>query len=108
MNAILFSADPKLALMNDAIQHLQTYQKLYFEVKFPIVTKNLPIAAFIHVSGSAARVEYVARVDAIEPFSRAHYENPEFKPLKWIRQWQEEKTNNRTGPWKYALIITRS
>jgi hypothetical protein len=114
MNSILFSADPKQCNMDDAVSHLQTNQKLYFEVKFPILRTTVqpfPVAAFIHISGTGDKVQYVARIENIVPFSKDHFEKPElygnFKPSKWLREWQANVNNIQSEPWKYALVISK-
>src|SRR5438128_1841577 len=93
MDAILFCADPSQASMDDAIHHLQTHTRLYFEVKFRIRRENFsfPIAGFIHISGD--KVRCVAQIEDIVPFSADHFEYREgaeaIKPVQWVRQSTE-------------------
>jgi hypothetical protein len=112
MSAILFSANPKQCDMNDAVDHLKTHSKLYFEVKFRIRKSSFhefPVDGFVHISGTN-EVQYVARIVDVVPFSKSHYEKPELyggvKPSKWIKEWQENKNDIQSEPWKYALVIT--
>jgi HKD family nuclease len=108
--AILFSADPKLVDMADAIQHLHTHDNLYFEVKFPIKKEafSFPLAGFVHISGD--QVRYAARIEDILPFSTDHYDNPQLapnvKPTQWLRDWQQNTNAIRSDLWKHALVIT--
>lgn len=111
MDCILFSANPKIANMSDAIKHLaEKNEKLYFEVTFPIETErfSFPIAGFIHISGQ--RVRYVARIEGILPFSIEHYAprtvGQAVKPDKWLTEWRENVNDIRSRPWKHALVIT--
>jgi hypothetical protein len=113
MDSMFFSADPSQADMGDAISHLETHQKLYFEVKFPIRKasfSSFPIAGFVHISGSGDKVENVARIEDIVPFSKDHYEKPELygdvRPSKWLIEWRDNVNDIQSQPWKYALVIT--
>ncbi len=65
MNSILFSANPKLVNMVDATEHLLTNDRLYFEVKFPILKAqfSFPMAGFIHIKGD--KVRYVLKNDGL-------------------------------------------
>ena len=111
MDAILFSADPNIVDIKDAICHLEINSKLYFEVKFPIIKSHFtfPIAGFIHIRGD--QVRYVANIQDILPFSREHYENPTIantvKPTRWIEKWFQNVKNGGIIEWKYALVITK-
>lgn len=114
MDAILFSANPKICNMEDAVAHLKTHSQLYFEVKFPILKgsfRSFPIDGFIHVSGTGDKVQYRVRIEDIVPFSKDHYEKPELygdvRPRKWIKEWQDNINNIQQEPWKYALVMTR-
>lgn len=100
--------------MGDALDHLKTHSKLYFEVLFPIRKQSFqafPIEGFVHISGTGDKIQYVSRIDEIEPFSKDHYEKPELygdvRPGKWIKEWQENKGGIQGMPWKYALVISK-
>lgn len=110
MDAILFSADPSMVVVDDAIRHLGNHEELYWEVGFRI-SKNglsLPMLGFIHIKG--ARVEYRVTIRDIIPFSREHYENKRLaervKPKPWLREWMENLNEARLYPWKNVLVIT--
>jgi hypothetical protein len=111
MNSILFSANPKIVTMSHAISHLNSYDQLYFEVKFPILKDqfSFPMVGFIHMSGD--KVRYAAKINDIFPFSRVHYEDPHLahkvKPRPWLMEWKENKNNIKYDKWKNALVITK-
>lgn len=105
MDAILFSANPKMVKVKDAIRHLSGHKELYWEVGFKIGSKtlekfNFPILGYIHISGK--QVEYVARIKSIIPFSLSHYEDENLKPFAW-----RNLGNIDSHPWKHALVITQ-
>jgi hypothetical protein len=110
VDAILFSANPNVVEVDDAIRHLADHKDLYSEVGFRIVKENFayPMYGFIHVAGG--QVEYRATIRDIVPFSRAHYEDevlaPRVKPKPWLREWKENVNDARSRPWRNALIIT--
>jgi hypothetical protein len=108
---ILFSArDPEMVDVDDAIAHLKSHSKLYWEVMFPIIKDQFryPIKGYIHICGR--QVEYVAEIEDIIPFSRSHYEDEssasKFKPQCWIDGWKADLQASRNMPWKNALIMT--
>jgi hypothetical protein len=114
MNAILFSANPNMVNMDDAIRHLANHDELYWEVGFLVGGKtaqefSYPILGFIHISGS--QVEYRAFIRDILPFSSEHYENRNLaervKPDPWRREWEENRNGVRSYPWKTVLVMTR-
>jgi hypothetical protein len=84
--------------------------KLYFEVKFPILKTHFsfPIAGFIHICKD--KIRYVACIEDMLPFSRDHYENPALakavKPVQWLTEWQKNINNIRFDGWKNAFVIT--
>lgn len=110
MDAILFSANPSMVTVDDAIRHLSTHEKLYWEVGFRIAKTalSLPMLGFIHISGS--QVEYRVTIRDIVPFSPDHYENKKLaervKPKSWLREWKDNVGVARSHPWKNALVIT--
>jgi hypothetical protein len=110
MDAILISANPKIARVEDAVEHLANHAELYWEVGFGIVADNFsyPMYAFIHVCGK--QVEYRASIREIVPFSRDHYEGTALaervKPKRWRDEWKENINKCREHPWKYALVMT--
>lgn len=103
MDAILFSANPSMAEVDDAVRHLSDHDELYWEVPFRIAKNrfSFPTVGFIHISGR--QVEYRVSIRDIVPFSTDHYEGPlaqRVKPEPWIREWK------LSYPWKNALVIT--
>jgi hypothetical protein len=108
-DAILFSADPDLVVVDDAIRHLAEHEELYWEVGFRIVRDNFsyPLFGFIHIKGGG--VEYRATIRDILPSSPVHYEDEglaaKVKPEAWIRDWRENTDEYRLR-WKYAFVIT--
>jgi len=110
VDAILFSANPDMVTVDDAIRHLADHKELYWEVGFRIVKDKFffPMYGFIHISGG--QVEYRATIRDIVPFSPAHYEDEkqaaQVKPEPWLREWRENVNDARSRPWKNALVIT--
>jgi len=111
MDCIVFSANPRIAKMSDAIGHLERNEKLYFEVKFRIrkTQFSFPMNGLIHISGD--KIRYKVRIVDILPFSREHYEDPSVaeavKPSVWLKEWQENMNDLQSQPWKHAIVITR-
>jgi hypothetical protein len=60
MDAILFSAKPKLVNMSDVTEHLRTHERLYFEVRFSVQKEHFafPLAGFVHVRREAEGTVY--------------------------------------------------
>lgn len=110
MDSILFSANPALVKVDDAIRHLSDHEELYWEVGFRIAPKRFsyPILGYIHVCGG--QVEYKVTIRDILPFSRSHYEDKELservKPSPWLKEWAENFNDMQSYPWKFALAIT--
>jgi len=110
MDAILFSADPEIVIVDEAIKHLDTHQELYWEVGTRIIRDKFifPIVGYIHVKGR--QVEYKAKIIDIVDFSPAHYEDDklsrEVKPDSWIRAWRENWPEAKAHNWKHALVMT--
>src|SRR5262249_8946535 len=110
MDAILFSANPSMVTVDDAIRHLSNHDELYWEVGFRINRSKFayPIFGFIHISGS--QVEYRVTIRDIVPFSKDHYENTKLaervKPECWLREWRDNVSDIRSRPWRNALVIT--
>jgi hypothetical protein len=110
MDAILFSANPSMVTVDDAIRHLSTHDELYWEVGFRIAKDSFsfPMLGFIHISGS--QVEYRATISDIVPFSPDHYDNKKLaervKPKSWLQEWKKNVGVARTHPWKNALVMT--
>jgi hypothetical protein len=110
MDAILFSANPSMVKVDDAIRHLADHKELYWEVGFRIVPDQFyyPMLGFIHICGG--QVEYKVTISNILPFSPEHYEGPrlaeQVKPEPWRKEWEEDLNNFRSYPWKNALVIT--
>lgn len=111
MDAILFSANPKMVEIGDAIRHLANHDELYWEVGFRVVRDNFsyPMLGFIHISGK--QVEYRVTIRDIFPFTPEHYEDEALaervKPEPWRREWEENFGNVRSHPWKTVLVMTR-
>jgi len=111
MDAILFSADPTLVNINDAVSHLINHDELYWEVGFLINRDQFhyPILGYIHICGR--QVQYVATIKSIIPFTSIHYEDPNLsirvKPSKWMKEWREDINNIRTYHWKNVLVISQ-
>ena len=101
MDVILFSANPSMVDVDDAIEHLLDRKELYWSVGFRIDKDKLsfPLFGFIHVSGG--QVEYRALVNDILPFSPEHYENPLFKPESWRQNWESAQ-----HAWRTSLVMT--
>jgi hypothetical protein len=110
MDAILFSANPNMVTVDDAIRHLADHKELYWEVGFRIDPDkfSFPIYGFMHISGG--QVEYRVTIRDIVQFSPAHYEDEalaaQVKPQPWLREWRENVNSTRSHPWKNALVIT--
>ena len=110
MDAILFSANPTMVKVDDAIRHLSDHKELYWEIGFSINREQFhyPILGYIHICGG--QVEYVATIQDIIPFSLIHYEDKELsmrvKPSPWLIEWIENFNNCRFYPWKNALVMT--
>lgn len=110
MDAILFSANPTMVKVDDAIRHLSDHEELYWEVGFKIDRDRFvyPILGYIHICGG--QVEYVATIQDIVPFSPRHYEDKEFskkvKPAPWLMEWSKNVANCRSYHWKNAFVMT--
>lgn len=110
MDAILFSANPSLVTVDDAIRHLADHDELYWEVGFRIVKNSFsyPMMGFMHISGG--QVEYRVSIRDIVPFSTDHYEDRNLaervKPEPWLREWEGNINGVRSHPWKNALVMT--
>jgi len=110
MDAILFSANPKIVNVEDVMAHLARHEELYWEVGFAIALGQFsyPICGFIHICGK--QVEYRVSIRDIVPFSRDHYENralaERVKPETWLRDWRENRNDCRAHRWRHALVMT--
>jgi len=109
MDAILFSANPSMVQVDDAVRHLADHEELYWEVGFQIIPDkfSFPILGFIHIKGG--QVEYKVTIKDIVPFSREHYEGQNAKLIKpdiWLTEWKNNLDNCRNYPWKNALVMT--
>jgi hypothetical protein len=53
MDAILFSANPTMVKVDDAIRHLSDHEELYWEIGFSINRERFlyPILGYIHICG---------------------------------------------------------
>jgi len=111
MDAILFSVNPRMANVDDAILHLDKHDELYWEVGFPIKHDKFiyPILGYMHLCGK--QVEYIAKIKKIIPFSPRHYEDKKLskmvKPDIWLRGWKENLDKCRQHPWKHAIVMTQ-
>jgi len=111
MDAILFSANPAIVKVDDAIRHLAYHKELYWEVGFRVSREKFsyPIFGFIHIKGG--QVEYRVAIRDIIPFSREHYEIQEtaekVKPEPWRMEWTQNINNIRSYPWQNVLVISR-
>ncbi len=94
MVAILFSANPSFVTMDDAINHLAEYPRLYWEVGYKVKKENFefPLLGFIYINGQG--VNYKIVIEDIIPFSTDHYKNPslaeEVKPTKWQEEYKQQ------------------
>lgn len=110
MDAILFSANPTMVRVDDAIRHLADHDELYWEVGFPLASDKFsyPMLGFIHICGG--QVEYKVTIRDIIPFSPRHYEDKnlavQVKPEIWVTEWKRNLNNMRSYPWKTALVMT--
>jgi hypothetical protein len=109
-DAILFSANPSLVDIDDAITHLEQHTELYWSVGFRIAkttkdTFSFPLFGFMHISGHR-QVQYRALVTNILRFSSKDYENPLVKPEPWRQAWKDNNNNIRSRPWKNQLVMT--
>lgn len=110
MDSILFSVNPSMATVDDAVRHLTNHEELYWEVGFQIDRNRFsyPILGFMHIK--KGQVEYKATIRDIIEFSREHYENEELakrvKPEPWLQEWRENLNNVREHLWIYALVMT--
>jgi len=110
MDAILFSANPTIVTIDDAIRHLGEHDELYWEVGFRLKRDNFsyPMLGFIHISGG--QVEYQATIRDVVSFSVEHYEGDiaeRVKPEPWRLEWRDNYNNVRSYPWKTALVMTQ-
>ncbi len=110
VDAILFSANPSMVVVDDAVRHLADREELYWEVGFRIAKNafSFPMLGFMHISGG--QVEFRVTIRDIVSFSRAHYEDKKLatrvKPEPWLREWKENLNDVRSYPWKNALVMT--
>ncbi len=110
MDAILFSADPNMVKVDDAIRHLSNYDELYWEVGFPVVRDRFkyPMIGFIHIKGN--QVEHEVIIKDIIPFSPEHYESQPLaemvKPEPWLKEWKDDVNGTFSHRWKTAIIMT--
>ncbi len=110
MDAILFSANPNMVEVDDALKHLAGHEQLYWGVGFRIDKSvfSFPIYGFMHISGQ--QVEYRATIRDIIPFEWAHYEDEalasQVKPEAWIREWREAPKEEPKKEWRNALVMT--
>lgn len=112
MDAILFSCNPSMVAVDDAVKHLAVHNNLYWEVGFK-VSKNtvdslkFPIFGYMHISGG--QVEYRAKIKNIIPYTTAHYDDAELaesvKPKPWLKEWQENVNNVQSYNWRSILVI---
>lgn len=109
MDAILFSANLKLVNLSAAIEHLESQEKLYWEVGFQINPKRFvyPMFGFIHICGS--EVKYRVIISDIIGFSKSHYEetglSQRVKPPEWLEEWRTNKNNIRNYHWRSVFVI---
>ena len=109
MDAILFSADPNMVKLDDAIRHLSNHEELYWEVGFSIDRDRFkyPMTGFIHIKGG--QVEYKVAIKDIIPFSTEHYESHPLaelvKPEPWLREWKDDVNGIYSHRWKNAIIM---
>jgi hypothetical protein len=103
--AILFSADPSMVDMGDAVAHLQTHRELYWSTGLRIHRNNFsfPILGFIHVNGQGGR--YLAEINDIIPFSADHFRDASVKPQTFRDSWENDP-RDRAHPWKWELVMT--
>jgi len=114
VDAILFSANANIVVVDDAVRHLADHSELYWEVGFPVARKTMetltfPILGYMHISGG--QVEYRVTIKDILPFTNDHYENKSLarsvKPEAWILEWKRNAENVKPRVWKSTLVLTR-
>lgn len=108
-DAILFSANPNMVVVDNAVKHLANHEKLFWEVGFRIDKNRFsyPLFGFIHIRGG--QVEYRVIISDIVPFSCDHYKGTlaeQVKPEPWRKEWDENLNNVRGHRWKNALVMT--
>jgi len=108
-DTILISANPNMVVVDDAVKHLASHEKLYWEVGFRIDKDRFsyPLFGFIDISGG--QVEYRATISDIVPFSPDDYEGTlaeQVKPEPWRKEWDQNLNNVKSHPWKHALVMT--
>ena len=109
MDAILFSANPTMVKIDDAIRHLADHDELYWEVGFRLVPDkfSFPILGFIHISGG--QVEYKATIRDVIPFSPNQYEDRDLaiqvKPEPWLREWKENLNDERSYTTRNTTLV---
>lgn len=102
--AILFSADPSIGNIQDAINHLRTHKELYWEVGYNI-DKNkftFPLIGYIHIKKIG--VKYRVVIKDIKPHKKYHYTGQEaykIKPKEWIEGYNGDES------WKSCYVFTR-
>lgn len=111
MDAILFSVNKKLAIVDDAIRHLDYHSELYWSSTVKIIHNKFhyPILGYMHINGK--QVEYVATINRIIPFTSRHYEDEELSsrvtPVVWVKGWRENVDMCKSRKWKCILVITK-
>ena len=101
MDAILFSVNPAMAVVDDAVRHLADHKELYWSVGFKIDGGKFtyPMYGYMHIKRE--QVEYRATISDIVPFLPAHFDQL-LKPKLWTREWKDEKPR----PYENSLVIT--
>jgi hypothetical protein len=108
-DAILFSANPSMVDVDDAIDHLEKHDELYWSVAFRVSkatgdTLTFPLFGFMHISGD--QVRWRALISRIIPFEPQQYEDERVKPEPWRRNWADNINNTRSRSWRHSLVMT--
>jgi hypothetical protein len=103
--AILFSADPTIVNISDAIAHLQVNRELYWATGLRISRKNIqfPILGFINISGQGGC--FLAEINNVIAFRTEHFNDASVKPRSFRDRW-EQNPKERLHPWKCVLVMT--
>jgi hypothetical protein len=104
--AILFSANPKMVDLQDAMDHLTTNRELYWATGAQMKRGNFafPLLGLIHVNGVGG--SYQSLICDIIPFSTAHFNDSSVKPRSFRERWEHDP-RERDRPWKFELVMTQ-
>ncbi|HSV01372.1 MAG TPA: hypothetical protein VLI91_14825 [Roseiarcus sp.] len=86
--AILFSADPTMVIMEDAVAHLRINRELYWAAGFESTGKTFNSQSL----GSlmlAVRACFLAEINDIIPFLVEHFNDASIKPASFRDRWEK-------------------